>query len=82
MAGKLKRVISQQASILESQQGTTSAFANTKFLKGLHMQMSYNRHFCTSNFTGVLSLDYPVLVEVTQGYSAPSLQTVLSSPSA
>ncbi len=58
LAGKLKRAVSQKASILELTHGLQSGFANTRFLKGLKMQMSYNSFYRTSNFAGVTSLDY------------------------
>ena len=70
-AGKLKRSVSRQASILELTHGVQTGFANTKFLKGLRMQMSYNHYYRTSDFTGVLSLDYPIRVEVDAGHKTP-----------
>ena len=38
-AGKLKRSVSRQASILELTHGAQTGFVNTKFLKGIRMQM-------------------------------------------
>jgi hypothetical protein len=70
-AGKLKRSVSRQASILELTHGVQTGFANTKFLKGLRMQMLYNHYYRTSDFTGVLSLDYPIRVEVDRGHKTP-----------
>jgi hypothetical protein len=57
LAGKMKRAVSQQASILELTHGPQIGFANTRFLKGLKMQMSYNHFYRTSNFAGIMSLD-------------------------
>ncbi len=44
LAGKMKRVVSQQASMLKLTHGPQSGFANMRFLKGLKMQISYD-HF-------------------------------------
>jgi hypothetical protein len=77
LAGKLKRSVSRQASILELTHGAQSGFSNTKFLKGLRMQMSYNHHFRMSDMAGVLLLEYPIRVEVDQEYEAPFKKTNL-----
>ncbi len=77
LSGKLKRVVSRQASILELTHGIQSNFSNTRFLKGLHMQMSYNHFFRTTDIAGVISLDYPIRVEVENGYVVPFKKTTL-----
>jgi hypothetical protein len=71
LAGKLKRVVSRQASILELTHSPQSGFANTRFLKGLKMQMLYNHFYRTSNFAAVTSMDYPIRVGVHPGCSTP-----------
>ncbi len=77
LAGKWKRVVSHQASILELTHSPQSGFANTIFLKGLKMQMLYT-HFCrTSNFASITSLDYPIQVKVHPGDSTPFKKTNL-----
>ncbi len=60
LAGKLKREVRRQASILELTHGPQSGFANARFLKGLNMQMPYNHFARTSKFAGVTNLDYPI----------------------
>ncbi len=77
LAGKMKRAVSRQASILELTHSPQSGFANTRFLKGLKMQMSYNHFYRTSDFAGVTNLDYPVKVEVILGHRAPFKKTTL-----
>jgi hypothetical protein len=71
LAGYLKRAMSRQASILELTHGLQSVFSNTRFLKRLKMQMSYNHFYWTSDFTGITSLDYPIREEVRPGYHTP-----------
>ncbi len=77
LAGKLKRAVSRQTSILELTHGPQSGFANTRLLEGLKMQMSYNHFYRTSDFAGVMSLDYPIQVKVHPGYSTPFKKTNL-----
>jgi hypothetical protein len=76
-AGKMKRTISRQASVLELHHGPQSSLTEVRFLKSLRLQMSYNHFYRTSDLGGVACLDYSVRVEVEPGHSVPFKKTTL-----
>jgi hypothetical protein len=73
--GHLKWVISKQASILELPQGLVGSMTNTRFLKSIKKQMSYNHNFKTMEITGVQALMLAVKVEVEPGFERPYKQS-------
>ena len=76
-AGKMKRTISRQASVLELHHGPQSSSTEVRFLKSLWLQMSYNHFYRTSDLGGVACLDYSVRVEVEPGHIVPFKKTTL-----
>jgi hypothetical protein len=75
--GHLKQVISKQASILELPHGNVGSMTNTRFLKSIKKQMSYNHNFKTMEITGVQALTLAVRVEVEPGLEHPYKQSHL-----
>ncbi len=71
VSGKLKRVVSHQASILELPHGPQSNFMTVRFLKSIKLQMLYAHYFRTIDCNGLQSLDYVIHVEVEQGVVRP-----------
>ncbi len=69
--GRLKRVVSHQASILELPHGPQSNFMMVRFLKSIKLQMSYAHYFRIIDCNGVQSLDYMIRVELEQGEDRP-----------
>ena len=76
-AGKMKRTISRQVSVLELHHGPQSSSMEVRFLKSLRLQMSYNHFYRTSDLGGVACVDYLVRVEVEPGHSIPFKKTTL-----
>ncbi len=77
LAGKMKQTISRQATVLELPHGPQSSSTEIRFLKSLKMQILYNHYFCMSDLTKVVSLDYPIRVEVDPRYETPFKKTTL-----
>ena len=75
--GHLKPVISKQASILELLYGNVGTLTNTKFLKSIKKQMSYNHRFMTMAIRGVQAHTLAVRVEVEPGFPRPYKQNQL-----
>jgi hypothetical protein len=73
--GHLKWVISKQASILELPYGNVGSMTNTRFLKSIKKQMSYNHNFKTMEITGIQALTLAVRVEVEPGFERPYKQS-------
>jgi hypothetical protein len=76
-AGKMKRTISRQASVLELHHDPQSSSTEVRFLSSLWLQMSYNHFYCTSDLGGVRCLDYAVRVEVEHEHDVPFKKTTL-----
>jgi hypothetical protein len=72
--GHLKCVISKQPSILELPHGNVGTLTNTRFLKSIKKQMSYNHRFMTMEIPGVQALTLAVHVEVESGFPLPYKQ--------